>query len=73
VSLIKPKLLTFMCAKCFNEKMDKLAWFVSKNSIWNESFLCRLCFHKAFKQLTNNEKGEWAFYDNRRISKPVRQ
>jgi hypothetical protein len=61
-----------MCAKCFNEKIDKLAWFVSKNSLWNESLLCRTCFSESFNKLTENERKEWAFYAAR-ISKPIRQ
>ncbi len=68
----KTKKLIFMCAKCFNEKIDKLAWFVSKNSLWNESLLCRTCFSESFNKLTENERKEWAFYAAR-ISKPIRQ
>ena len=61
--------IAFMCARCFKENIDKIAWFVSKNSIWNESFLCRLCFQQAFNKLNNNEKGEWHFYAKNHTTK----
>jgi|10_taG_2_1085330.scaffolds.fasta_scaffold131626_3 hypothetical protein len=68
----KTKKLAFICMKCFTKTADKLAWFVSKNSIWNESLLCRICFNGAFNKLNNNEKGEWYFYAKNNASKTTR-
>lgn len=59
----KKKILTMTCARCMKVQ-DKLAWFVSKNSMYNESALCRICFKQQFNQLSEAEKGQWAFYDN---------
>jgi len=41
--LFGKKLLTMKCAKCFKIK-DTLAWFVSKNCMYNDTALCRICF-----------------------------
>ena len=59
----RKKLLTMKCAKCFKEK-DTLAWFVSENSMYNETALCRICFKEQFNKLSETEKGTWAFYDS---------
>jgi len=59
----KKKLLTMKCAKCFKEK-DTLAWFVSENSMYNETALCRICFKEQFNKLSEREKGTWYFYGN---------
>ena len=57
----KNKILAFICAKCFTEKADKLAWFVG-NTLFNESLLCRTCWQGQFNKLTERERKEWAFY-----------
>ena len=54
------KRLAFICAKCFNDKADKLAWFVG-STLFNESFLCRTCWQGQFNKLTERERKEWAF------------
>lgn len=61
----RKKLLTMKCAKCFKEK-DTLAWFVSKNSMYNETALCRICFKEQFNKLSEQERKEWSFYDNKK-------
>ena len=53
------------CAKCFKEK-DTLAWFVSKNSMYNDTALCRICFKEQFNKLSEQERKEWSFYDNKK-------
>ena len=62
---IKFKPLAYVCAKCFTETADKLAWFVGK-SIWNESLLCRTCWSQSFNKLTEEERKEWFFYVNKK-------
>ena len=57
----KIKKLAFICAKCFNDKADKLAWFEG-NTLFNESLLCRTCWKGQFKLLTERERKEWSFY-----------
>ena len=59
------KKLAFICAKCFTEKADKLAWFVG-STLFNESLLCRTCGQGQWKLLTEKERKEWAFYDNKK-------
>ena len=61
----KDKILAFICAKCFTEKAEKLAWFVG-NTLFNESLLCRTCWQGQFNKLTERERKEWAFYDNKK-------
>ena len=61
----KNKILAFICAKCFTEKAEKLAWFVG-NTLFNESLLCRTCWQGQFNRLTEKERKEWAFYDNKK-------
>ena len=61
----KQKILAFICAKCFNTEIDKLAWFVG-NTLFNESLLCRTCWQGQFNRLTEKERKEWAFYDNKK-------
>ena len=68
---IQTKKLAFICAKCFTQTADKLAWFVG-STLYNESLLCRTCWQGQFNKLTENERKEWAFYAAR-ISKPIRQ
>ena len=62
---IKIKKLAFMWAKCFSEKEDKLAWFVG-STLFNESLLCRTCWQGQWKLLTEKERKEWAFYDDKK-------
>ena len=57
----KEKKLAFICAKCFSEKEDKLAWFVG-STLFNESLLCRTCWQGQFNRLTERERKEWSFY-----------
>ena len=57
----KTKKLAFICAKCFTEKAEKLAWFVG-NTLFNESLLCRTCWQGQFNKLTERERKEWGFY-----------
>ena len=64
----KKKLLTMKCAKCFQVK-DTLAWFVSKNSMYNDTALCRICFKEQFNKLSETEKGQWGFYDSNNSNK----
>tara|TARA_R100001509_G_scaffold120539_1_gene74766 strand:- start:243 stop:461 length:219 start_codon:yes stop_codon:yes gene_type:complete len=59
------KILAYMCAKCFTEKADKLAWFVG-NTLFNESLLCRTCWQGQFEKLDDRERKEWGFYDNKK-------
>ena len=59
------KKLGFICAKCFTEKADKLAWFVG-STLFNESLLCRTCWQGQFNNLTERERKEWGFYDNKK-------
>ena len=59
--LLPVKKLAFMCAKCFSEKEDKLAWFVG-STLFNESLLCRTCWQGQFNRLTERERKEWSFY-----------
>ena len=59
------KKLAFICAKCFTETSDKLAWFVGK-TLFNESLLCRTCWQGQFNKLTERERKEWGFYDNKK-------
>jgi len=61
----KAKKLAFMCAKCFNTKVDKLAWFVG-STLYNESLLCRTCWQGQFNKLTEKQRKEWAFYANKK-------
>jgi hypothetical protein len=61
----KAKKLAFMCAKCFNTKVDKLAWFVG-STLFNESLLCRTCWQGQFNKLTEKQRKEWAFYANKK-------
>tara|TARA_Y100000591_G_C21519483_1_gene538600 strand:+ start:66 stop:305 length:240 start_codon:yes stop_codon:yes gene_type:complete len=63
--LLPVKKLAFMCAKCFSEKEDKLAWFVG-STLFNESLLCRTCWQGQFNRLTERERKEWSFYDNKK-------
>ena len=58
---VRIKKLAFICAKCFSEKEEKLAWFVG-GTLFNESLLCRTCWKGQFKLLTERERKEWAFY-----------
>ena len=62
---IKTKKLAFMCAKCFSEKEDKLAWFFG-STLFNESLLCRTCWKGQFNMLAESERKEWAFYDDKK-------
>ena len=62
------KKLAFICAKCFNDKIDKLAWFVG-NTLFNESLLCRTCWQGQFNKLTERERKEWGFYDSKKPRK----
>ena len=62
----KAKKLAFMCAKCFNTKVDKLAWFFGNSLLWNESLLCRTCFSESFNKLTEKQRKEWTFYANKK-------
>tara|TARA_Y100000592_G_scaffold82351_1_gene130954 strand:- start:154 stop:363 length:210 start_codon:yes stop_codon:yes gene_type:complete len=62
---VKTKKLAFMCAKCFSEKKDKLAWFFG-STLFNESLLCRTCWQGQWKLLTERERKEWGFYDNKK-------
>ena len=57
----KAKKLAFICAKCFTEKAEKLAWFVG-STLYNESLLCRTCWQGQFNKLTEKQRKEWAFY-----------
>ncbi len=59
------KKLTFICARCFIETSDKLAWFVG-STLFNESLLCRTCWQGQWKLLTERERKEWGFYDNKK-------
>ena len=59
------KKLAFMCARCFTTQADKLAWFVG-STLFNESLLCRTCWKDQFNRLTDREKKEWSFYDNKK-------
>ena len=61
----KAKKLAFICAKCFNTKVDKLAWFVG-STLFNESLLCRTCWQGQFNKLTEKQRKEWAFYANKK-------
>ena len=54
-----------MCAKCFSEKEDKLAWFFG-STLFNESLLCRTCWKGQFNMLAESERKEWSFYDNKK-------
>ena len=65
---LRIKKLAFICAKCFNDKADKLAWFVG-NTLFNESLLCRTCWQGQWKLLTERERKEWAFYYNKKPRK----
>ena len=58
---IQTKKLAFICAKCFTQTADKLAWFVGK-TLFNESLLCRTCWQGQFNFLTERERKEWGFY-----------
>ena len=62
----KPKYLAYKCARCFTEKASKLAWFYQKDSMWDNTFLCRLCFKEAFNKLTQEQKKEYWWYDNKK-------
>jgi len=59
------KKLAFICAKCFSEKEKKLAWFEG-STLFNESLLCRTCWQGQFNNLTERERKEWGFYDNKK-------
>ena len=61
----KTKKLAFICAKCFTETVDKLAWFVG-STLYNESLLCRTCWQGQFNKLTKKQRKEWAFYANKK-------
>ena len=54
-----------MCARCFTTQADKLAWFVG-STLFNESLLCRTCWKDQFYRLSDREKKEWSFYDNKK-------
>ena len=62
---IQTKKLAFICAKCFTQTADKLAWFVGK-TLFNESLLCRTCWQGQCNKLTERERKEWGFYDNKK-------
>ena len=47
------------------DKAEKLAWFVG-STLFNESLLCRTCWQGQFNRLTERERKEWAFYDNKK-------
>jgi len=66
MSKFQNKKLAYKCARCFTEDALKLAWFCGKNSIWADSLLCRICFNKAFNQLTEETKKEYWWYDNKK-------
>ena len=57
--------LSFQCARCFEDDADKLAWFSGK-TLFNESLLCRTCWKDQFNKLSDREKKEWSFYDNKK-------
>ena len=57
--------LSFQCARCFKDDADKLAWFSGK-TLFNESLLCRTCWKVQFYKLSDREKKEWSFYDNKK-------
>ena len=61
----KTKKLAYKCARCFITETDKLAWFVG-NTLFNESLLCRTCWQGQWKLLTERERKEWGFYDNKK-------
>ena len=65
---IRNKILAYVCAKCFTTKADKLAWFMG-NTLFNESLLCRTCWQGQFNKLTERERKEWGFYDNKKPRK----
>jgi len=64
----KKKITTMQCARCLKVH-DKLAWFQSKNSMYNDTALCRICFKEQFNQLSETEKGQWGFYDSNNSNK----
>ena len=57
---IQIKKLAYICAKCFNQKAEKLAWFVG-NTLFNESLLCRTCWQGQWKLLTERERKGMGF------------
>ena len=65
---IKEKKLTMFCAKCQKEQ-KKLGFLESgSSSMYDGYFYCRGCFMKIFNQLPEKKKGEFAFYEKRKIS-----
>ena len=52
-------------ADALEKDADKLAWFVGK-TLFNESLLCRTCWQGQFNKLTERERKEWGFYDNKK-------
>ena len=59
------KILAYMCAKCFRNDADKLAWFFSSTSVFSDCLLCKKCFRQSFNQLPQTEKEEWGFYEKK--------
>ena len=55
------KKLSYICARCFDDKAEKLAWFEG-STLFNESLLCRTCWQGQFEKLDDRERKEWAFY-----------
>ena len=59
IILVQVKYLTMNCSLC-QKKQNKLWWFSSGHSVWDNYFYCKKCFRKLFKMLP--EKVKLTFY-----------
>ena len=50
--------ISMFCSRCVKE-YDKVAYFFSESSMWDNSTLCRKCFVEVIKKLPIKEQKEW--------------
>ena len=61
VIMVQAKYLKMDCSRCLKTK-DKLWWFSSSHSAWDDHFYCKDCFRRLFKLLPENIKLTFSGY-----------
>ena len=64
--VIKIKTLVMTCGKCLKDK-DKLWWFNSDSTFWNNALYCKECYSSIFKKLPEEVKKTFTGYKERKV------
>ena len=62
--MIRIKTLAMVCSKCLKDK-DKLWWFNSDCSMWDNALYCKECYGTIFKKLPEKVKMTFAGYNKK--------